>query len=114
MRIAIIGDNEGGTSLAQWGGQAGHQVAMGAPGTGHEVDQAAAFGEVVLFSPEWADAQAVLDAAGAALAGKPVLDATNPVVPGRFSGIEALSLQAPQAHWVKAFNTCSADVLQRR
>src|SRR4051794_37227148 len=115
MRIGIIGAGELGGSLAEWWTQAGHEVVVGAAplGTGSEatgrptttsgttVTDAAAFGDVVLFAPDWATAHTLLDATAGALAGKPVLDATNPVVwrdgngyqravPDGLSGIETL------------------------
>jgi predicted dinucleotide-binding enzyme len=133
MRIGVIGAGELGGSLAQWWSEAGHDVLVSTatgpglvPGdSGVSVPEAAAFGQVVLFAPEWAAAHDVLDAAGGALTGKPVLDATNPVVwtadhgyeralPDGFSGIETLAEWAPDAQWVKAFNTFSASVLRRR
>jgi predicted dinucleotide-binding enzyme len=40
-----------------------------------------------------------------------VIDATNPLVPGAESGLETLMHWAPEAHWVKAFNTLPPDVL---
>jgi predicted dinucleotide-binding enzyme len=139
MRIGIIGAGELGGSLAQWWTQAGHDVVMataqsgpvsdatGQPTTtpGLTATDAAAFGDVVLFAPDWAAAHTLLDATAGALAGKPVLDATNPVVwrdgkgyqravPEGLSGIETLSAWAPDARWVKAFNTCTPGVLRRR
>ena len=138
MRIGIIGAGELGGSLAEWWTDAGHEVVVGAapPGSlreaerpaatpGMTVTDAAAFGDVVLFAPDWATAHTLLDETAGALAGKPVLDATNPVVwrdgngyqravPDGLSGIETLSAWAPDARWVKAFNTCTPSVLRRR
>jgi predicted dinucleotide-binding enzyme len=136
MRIAIIGTGELSGSLTEWWTQAGHDVVVGSPLAGHPdatlpattatlaVTDAAAFGDVVLFAPDWAAAHTVLDATAGALAGKPVLDATNPVVwsddgyrravPDDLSGIETLASWTPDAHWVKAFNTVTPEVLRRR
>jgi predicted dinucleotide-binding enzyme len=138
MRIGIIGAGELGGSLAEWWSQAGHDVVIGSPQPGHRtgagpgtapstatVPDAAAFGEAVLFAPDWAVAHTLLDVTAGALAGKPVLDATNPVVwnaekgyqravPADLSGIETLSAWAPDAHFVKAFNTFPPGVLRRR
>lgn len=110
MRIGVIGTGEISESLAQWWEEAGHQIVMG---SGPSVEQAATFGDAVLFAPEWDTAHDVLDSAHGALAGKPVLDATNPVRAG-FNGLGALSAWAPEVQWVKAFNTVPADVLRRR
>ncbi|MET8151041.1 NADPH-dependent F420 reductase [Actinoplanes sp. NPDC049668] len=131
MRIGIIGGGELGGSLAEWWAQAGHDVVISAPAAERGLTgivtatDAADFGDVVLFAPEWASAHSLIDATGAALTGKPVLDATNPVVwtrghgyeravPKGHSGIETLAEWAPDAQWVKAFNTCSPSVLRRR
>ncbi len=85
MRIGIIGAGELGGSLAEWWTQAGHDVVVGSPQPGHgtpvvTATAAAAFGDVVLFAPDWATAHTVIDATAGSLAGKPVLDATDPVV----------------------------------
>jgi 8-hydroxy-5-deazaflavin:NADPH oxidoreductase len=116
MRIGIIGAGELGEPLAEWWSQAGHDVLTSSPA------EAAAFGDVVLFTPEWESAHSLVDATAGALAGKPVLDATNPVMRGGLeravapglSGIETLTAWAPEAQWVKAFNTFSPSVLRRR
>jgi 8-hydroxy-5-deazaflavin:NADPH oxidoreductase len=127
MRIGIIGAGELGGSLAEWWTQAGHDVVVSSSPAGPApvtATDAATFGDVVLFAPDWAAAHTVIDAAGDALSGKPVLDATDPVirddaghrraVPGGLSGIETLAAWAPGAHWVKALNTCTPGVLRRR
>jgi predicted dinucleotide-binding enzyme len=135
MRIGIIGAGELGGSLAEWWTEAGHDVVVGSAPAGHPTGAAAvpattataaaAFGDVVLFAPDWATAHTLVDVTAGALAGKPVLDATNPVVwtdesgyqravPDDLSGIETLTGWAPDAHWVKAFNTFSPSVLRRR
>jgi len=92
MRIGIIGAGELSGSLAEWWTQAGHDVVVGTSTPGPEalgrpattpavsVTEAAAFGEVVLFAPDWTTAHTLLDATAGALTGKPVLDATNPVL----------------------------------
>ncbi|AGZ41280.1 NADPH-dependent F420 reductase [Actinoplanes friuliensis] len=128
MRIGIIGAGELSGSLAGWWTEAGHDVVVGSSQAGTNtatVTDAAAFGDVVLFAPEWATAHDLIDLTAGALTGKPVLDATNPVVwsetdgyqravPDDLSGIETLSAWAPDAHWVKAFNTFPTTVLKRR
>ena len=139
MRIGIIGTGELGGSLAEWWTLAGHDVVIGSSQAGsgpavagHPVftptvtaTDAAVFGDVVLFAPEWETAHSLLDATAGALTGKPVLDATDPVVwtdehgyqravPDDLSGIETLAAWAPAAQWVKAFNPCTPGVLRRR
>ncbi|BCJ40636.1 hypothetical protein GCM10010168_73760 [Actinoplanes ianthinogenes] len=136
-------------------------------GDGHiramTVPEAAAFGEIAFFAPNWESAHEAIDLAHDALSGKVVIDATNPstvaaspppgMTPGApgpgglgafapgfpsaleipafvgvpdapgtsravgastKSGFEQLISWAPDVHWVKAFNTISADVLGRR
>ncbi|RAK42525.1 hypothetical protein B0I29_102350 [Actinoplanes lutulentus] len=146
------------------------------------VTQAASFGEMVIFAPNWSGAKDAIDLTRSALEGKVVLDATNPAdgapsaggfsaggfsagaFTGAFggggfsgtstgastgaftgasvksaeaiaaavngppseaadrmlaraggkSGLETLIEWAPGAHWAKAFNTISTDVLSRR
>ncbi|GAA2479873.1 NADPH-dependent F420 reductase [Winogradskya humida] len=113
MRIGVIaGQGEIGGALAQWWTQAGHEVVASIGDTGATVQEAAVFGDAVLFAPEWGAAHDALDLAGGALAGKPVLDATEP--PPSESGLEQLALWSPDAHWVKALNTLPVSVLDAR
>ncbi|MFI7597942.1 NADPH-dependent F420 reductase [Actinoplanes sp. NPDC049681] len=116
MRIGVIGADAISDTLALWWRQAGHEVALSSPAA--SVADAAEFGEAVLFAPGWAAAHDVLDRVGHALDGKPVLDATNPARtrggPPARSGLEQLAEWCPEAHWVKAFNTLPAEVLDIR
>lgn len=85
--------------------------------------QAAAFGEIVVLATRSEHTLDAMNAAGGAdaLAGKVLLDINNPVIdaPGgnylvhTFEGkslSEAMASHAPQAHVVKAFNMCQAEV----
>jgi predicted dinucleotide-binding enzyme len=111
----------------------GHQVMMGTRTPSKLADwvkqspqgsvggfaDAAAFGELVVLAVKGNVAPDALRAAGAAnLAGKPVLDATNPIADAppvngvvKFftnldeSLMERLQREFPQAHFVKAFNS---------
>jgi hypothetical protein len=111
----------------------GHEVMMGTRDPGKLADwsdqnarvsvgsaaEAAAFGEVVVLAVKGSAAGDVLAAAGAdALAGKPVIDATNPIADAppengvlRFftdlddSLMERLQRDVPQARMVKAFSS---------
>lgn len=124
MRIGVIGGSSAlGGALAGWWAQAGHEVVASGPGAAElrgvrlaSPREAAGFGDAVLFAPDWKVAHDLLDETGAALAGKPVLDATNPepapIVRG--SGLAQLSEWSPEAHWVKAFNTLPVEVLDAR
>ncbi|WP_433825529.1 NADPH-dependent F420 reductase [Actinoplanes sp. CA-015351] len=175
MRIGVIGAGQLGGTLATWCAESGHEVAVTSrhpERLREQVDrmngklrvmsiaQAASFGEMVIFAPNWSGAREAIDLTRSALEGKVVLDATNPAdgapslgaFTGAFggggfsgasvksaeavaaavngppseaadrmlsraggkSGLETLIEWAPGAHWAKAFNTISTDVLSRR
>ncbi len=133
-RIGIIGAGNIGGNIARLLAAAGHQVtvsfstdadklstlatAIGArAGTPAET---AAGAEIVVLSVPWAVIDTALGQAGgpAALAGKMVVDTTNQFgrVDGHFgvldlggrSAAETNAAKAPDARWVKAFNTLTA------
>lgn len=133
MRIAIVGaGNVGGTLGKAWAAR-GHDVvfgvreprdskvqelirATGGKARAASVRDAAASSEVVLLAIPWAATQEAIKAAGS-LAGKIVVDATNPLKPD-FSGLalghttsggEEVARWAPGARVVKAFNTIGAQ-----
>lgn len=184
MRIGVIGAGRLGGTLANWCAESGHDVAVTSRHPEHvrelvdqmnlplrvmSVPQAATFGEMVIFAPNWASAKEAVELTRGGLDGKVVIDATNPAegapdapeagglgglsgsgafsgaftaegasskspVPladavtgppseatdrmlaraGGKSGLETLIDWAPEAHWVKAFNTIPAEVLSRR
>ena len=131
MHIGVIGAGQVGATLAEWCVESGHDVAitsrhperldslvarLGEHGMAMPIDEAAEYADAVLFAPDWPAAREAIDMAGKALNGKVVIDATNPpsAAPGGRSGLETLMAWAPEAHWVKAFNTLPASVLTRR
>ncbi len=177
MNIGVIGAGQLGGTLATWCAENGHDVAVTSRhpdrltdlvehGDGHiramTIPEAAAFGEMLFFAPNWESAREAIDLAHDAMIGKVVIDATNPAptrtpdlvagvtdadglgsfspgfpsaldipsflrvpeAPGTShpvadatagsSGFERLIAWAPEAHWVKAFNTISTEVLDRR
>ena len=129
MRIGVIGAGQLGGTLARWCAESGHDVAVTSrhperlrmrvdqehvPLRVMAIPQAAAFADVVIFSPTWSSAHEAVDATRSVIADKVVIDATNPDVPDDVSGLEILMDRAPEAHWAKAFNTVSTDVLSRR
>ncbi len=133
MRIGIIGSgNIGGTLGLLWT-RAGHAVLFssrhperltelaeraGRRARAGTVAEAAAFGDVVLFSPNFWGTDDALAAAGS-LAGKVVIDTTNPyrrdfsgiALPATTTAAQELARKLPQARVVKAFNTPRAAVL---
>ena len=114
MKIAVIGTGHIGGTLGQRWQTAGHEVAYGSragSGTGPGGAPAMAAGEaitgadvVLLAVPGGAVAQ-VVAAYGAALAGKVVIDAVNRMGEPEVNSRAALAAAAPQARYVRAFNT---------
>ena len=139
MRIGILGSGQVGEALANGFLKHGHEVMRGSrepgklegwkQGAGDKAsigDSAAAarFGELVVLAVKGHGAESAVRAAGVEnLAGKPVLDATNPIADAppqngvlRFftdlneSLMEKLQKLAPSAHFVKAFS-CVGNAL---
>ena len=124
MRIWVIGADPVARALGRSWAQAGHEVLFTfsfdgtdfdalAAGTGgrHGTLAEGAAAEVVLLAAPWAAVSKVLRTAGS-LAGKVVLDATNPHEPMLgASGAEEVAARAPGARVVKAFNTVAAPIV---
>jgi len=139
MRIGIIGSGQVGETLANGFIKHGHQVMRGsrdvsklakwkagatAAGQVGTFAETATFGEIVILAVKGGGAEEAVRAAGIeALAGKPVIDATNPIADAppvngvlKFftnldeSLMERLQRIAPAAHFVKAFS-CVGNAL---
>ncbi|HEY0866787.1 MAG TPA: NAD(P)-binding domain-containing protein [Fimbriimonas sp.] len=129
MRIAIIGSGQVGGTLAKTWARSGHQVTFGSrdPSSEHvaallqecgdacsatNYREAAQWAEVIALATPWASTQAAINAMGN-LAGKIILDATNPVkedlsgleVEGPSSGGQLVAQWASGAKVVKIFNS---------
>jgi 8-hydroxy-5-deazaflavin:NADPH oxidoreductase len=133
MKVGILGSGDVAKSLASGFIKHGHQVTLGTRDAAKLKDfvaqhrgaqpasfaDAAKFGEVVVLAVKGTAALDALKAAGAAnLAGKPVIDATNPIAEApptngvlKFftnldqSLMEQLQSAFPDASFVKAFNS---------
>ncbi len=132
MKIAVLGSGTVGEVLANGFLKKGHEVvrgsrepskmdgwkaAAGAKAAIATFGDAARAGELVVLAVKGSAAEAVLDACGAGLDGKVVIDATNPIadeppkdgVIAFFTGpneslMEKLQAKAPKARFVKAFS----------
>jgi 8-hydroxy-5-deazaflavin:NADPH oxidoreductase len=133
MKVGILGSGDVAKALASGFIKHGHQVVLGTRDPGKLKDflasqqgaraasfaDAAAFGEVVALAVKGTAALDALRAAGADhLAGKPVVDTTNPIAEAPptngvlkfftnldLSLLEQLQTAFPDAHLVKAFNS---------
>jgi len=113
MRIAIIGNGNVGSGLAQVLGLAGHEVSV--IGRNDDLSAAVSQAEVVVLATPYG---AVADLAGKAdFTGKTVIDVSNPVTED-FSGLqvghktsaaEEIASRLSGATVVKAFNTIFAQ-----
>ena len=113
MRIAVIGrGNIGGTLGSRWRA-AGHDVVYGvrAPGEGPGgapvlgIGDALKDADVVLLAVPGKVVADVVSEQGAALAGKIVIDAVNRIGAPEFDSRALIAEAAPQASYVRAFNT---------
>jgi predicted dinucleotide-binding enzyme len=135
MNIGIIGSGNVGGNLGTLWARAGHEVffssrhpdrlaglveAAGPRARRGTVAEAALFGEVLLFAPNYWSAGKALEAAGP-LDGKVLIDATNPYKIGGGGLVRALpetttaaaefAKSAPGARVVKAYSNVPADYL---
>jgi 8-hydroxy-5-deazaflavin:NADPH oxidoreductase len=135
MKIGIIGAGKVGGGLGRFWVRAGHQVLFSSrhpkrlrvlveeAGPGAylgDVGDAALFGDVILFSPNFWGVDNALEAAGP-MKGRTVIDVTNPVdwnpngivlaSPQSTSAGEELAKKLPNACVVKAFSTIPASFI---
>ncbi len=113
--ISIIGKGSMGQAIAAVAGRGGHDVQLVGQG-----DVPTTLGDVVVLAVPYGAVSGVLDAHREALAGKVVVDITNPV---NFETFDSLTVAAdgsataeiaaalPESKVVKAFNTTFAGTL---
>jgi predicted dinucleotide-binding enzyme len=137
MNIGILGSGEVAKALAEGFLKHGHAVKLGTrtpakladwatanpPASAGSFAEAAGFGELLVLAVKGSAAAEALEAAGAAnLAGKTVLDTTNPIADAppdhgvlpfftdlSESLLERLQHDHPDVHFVKAFNSVGSD-----
>ncbi|CCK29616.1 NADPH-dependent F420 reductase [Streptomyces davaonensis JCM 4913] len=129
MRIGIIGTGAMAEGLGGQWARAGHDVLVGGRDERRTAELAARIGaragdpgqaalrDVVLLAVPYAAAVPVVSALADALAGRTLIDCTNPVGPGfRLetgggpSAAERIAAAAPGVRVVKAFNLCHESV----
>jgi predicted dinucleotide-binding enzyme len=139
MKVGVLGSGDVAKTLASGFLKHGHEVIVGnrtpdklaewatanPKGTTGTFAAAAAFGELVILADKGKAASSALRAAGAVnLAGKTVVDATNPIEDGppengvlKFfssineSNMELLQQEFADAHFVKAFNSVGSSLM---
>jgi predicted dinucleotide-binding enzyme len=114
MRIAVIGTgNIGGTLGSAWA-RAGRDVAMGSRNpeptrqdgpTVVDIETALAGAQVVLLAIPARSVDDFLAAHAGKVDGKLVIDATNDIGAATANAAAAIARAAPNAHYVRAFNT---------
>lgn len=133
MRIGILGAGGMAEALGTGWAEAGHDIVVGARDAGRAADlaarlgaragtlaDAAEHGETVLAALPHAAMSDVITPLADRLAGRAVIDCSNPIVPGPDglvlatdggpSAARRIAAAAPGAHVVKAFNLCAAGV----
>jgi 8-hydroxy-5-deazaflavin:NADPH oxidoreductase len=132
-KVAILGSGEVGITLAQGFEKHGHQVVMGTKNPDKKIEwkgklvsyaDAAANADLLVLAVKGLVAEDVVKTVAPHAAGKTVIDATNPIADAPpqkgilsffttldNSLMERLQRLAPQANFVKAFNTVGSDLM---
>jgi predicted dinucleotide-binding enzyme len=126
MKIAIIGAGHVGKTLGTALQSKGHAVVYGSRDSASRTERniktvadALLGAEAVILATPWVATEALVVQHADGLAGKIVIDATNPVHPSlarlanaaNSSGAELLQSQARQAKFFKAFNSTGVSVM---
>jgi predicted dinucleotide-binding enzyme len=138
MKIAVLGTGTVGQTLAVGFQQAGHEVSIASRSGDRLADfsgrtgipeqtmaTAAAAAEVVVLAVKGEVAEALASSLAAELSGKVVIDTTNPIAGAPVGGVlpyftgpndsllQRLQGAAPNAHFVKAFNSVGSHLMVR-
>ena len=114
--VSIIGTGNMGQAIAAVAGKGGHTVQL----LGENDSATPVSGDVVVLAVPYPAVGAVIAQRGESLAGKIVVDITNPlnfetfdslVVPADSSAAAEIASALPQSHVLKAFNTTFAGTL---
>jgi len=114
--VSIIGTGNMGQAIATVAGKGGHTVQL----LGENDGATPVSGDVVVLAVPYPAVTAVIAQRGESLAGKIVVDITNPrnfetfdslVVPADSSAAAEIAAALPQSHVLKAFNTTFAGTL---
>jgi 8-hydroxy-5-deazaflavin:NADPH oxidoreductase len=119
MKIGIIGSGNVGSALALLLRDAGHDVMFGSRTGAHSSTEAAMHGVVVILALPYSATVDALPPLAEPLAGKIVIDATNPLnddwsplmLGQETSGGEEVAKLLPNSKVAKAFNTIFADIM---
>ncbi|KQO95690.1 NADPH-dependent F420 reductase [Leifsonia sp. Leaf264] len=112
--VSIIGNGNMGTAIGALAAEGGHTVEF----IDHQ--STAIAGDIVVLAVPYPSVAGILDDHGAALAGKVVVDITNPldfatfdglVVPADGSAASVIAKALPESKVLKAFNTTFAGTL---
>lgn len=118
-RITIIGKGSMGNAIGGVFAAGGSDVAY----VTHGQTGATISGDIVVLAVPHPEVDGILTAFGAQLAGKTVVDITNPldfstfdslVVPADASAASHIQAELPESHVLKAFNTTFAAILVNR
>lgn len=114
--ISILGNGNMGQAIAAVAGRGGHSVQL----LGEGDAATAVSGDIVVLAVPYPALRSIVDERGASLAGKIVVDITNPVnfetfdsltVPADSSATAELAAALPESRVLKAFNTTFAGTL---
>lgn len=132
MRIGILGTGRMAATLGTHWSTAGHEIMIGGRdaakarelatrlgGEAGTLAAAARFGEVALLAITATEAVGVAATVAEALAGRVLLDCTDPFDPATLTllpedgVVRKVAAAVPEARTVKAFNICAAEVYAR-